>query len=74
MECEFCDEAASCGICIPLGNGSVSDTINGKPAHEWLKEHRCTGRTCRKNFLIDTQEPEPELCRRCIFHAYGWHV
>lgn len=26
------------------------------------------------NFLIDTQDLEPELCRRCIFHAYGWHV
>lgn len=26
------------------------------------------------DLLIDTQDPEPELCRICIFHAYGWHA
>lgn len=25
------------------------------------------------DFLIDVQDPEPELCRWCIY-AYGWHV
>lgn len=24
--------------------------------------------------LIDMQDPEPELCRRCMIHAYGWHA
>lgn len=35
MTCEFCDPESSCGICIPLGRGSVSFGIDyedfGKP-------------------------------------------
>lgn len=28
MTCEFCDPESSCGICIPLGKGSVSFGID----------------------------------------------
>lgn len=28
MSCEFCDELGASGICIPLGNGSVSFGID----------------------------------------------
>lgn len=28
MTCEFCDEGSNCGVCIPLGKGSVSFGID----------------------------------------------